>query len=241
MIEINYEFVNNNSKSAVLFLHGWGLSGKSFDSVIKRLNNVSYIKLDLFGFGDTEEPKDYFDTYEYAYQIFLLLKKINVDNIVIVGHSFGGRIAIILSSIFDVKVNSIILTSTAGLNRFSIISYLKIKLYKIFKKLVLLKILNKNILNKFGGKDYRNASCNMQKILTKVVNQDLTILLKNISATTYLVWDKIDKDTPYWICKKLNKLIKYSEIVLYNSGGHFAAFYNINKFSLLINKVVGKC
>ena len=179
MTKINYEFVNNNSKSTVLFLHGWGLSGKSFDSVINRLNNVSYIKLDLFGFGNTEEPKDYFDTYEYAYQIFLLLKKINVDNIVIVGHSFGGRIAIILSSIFDVKVNSIILTSTAGLNRFNIISYLKIKLYKILKKLVLLKILNKNILNKFGSKDYRNASYNMQKILTKV-NLFLTAHVKRI-------------------------------------------------------------
>ena len=107
MCEMNYEFVNNNTELTVLFLHGWGLSGKSFDAIINRMKQVSYIKVDLFGFGNSEEPKSYFDVYEYAYQIFLLLRKNNVNKVVIVGHSFGGRLAIILSSIFDIDVHAI--------------------------------------------------------------------------------------------------------------------------------------
>jgi pimeloyl-ACP methyl ester carboxylesterase len=238
MSEINYEFVNNNTKSTVLFLHGWGLSGNSFDGIIKRLNNVSYIKLDLFGFGNTKEPKDYFDVYEYAYQIFLLLKKINIESIVIVGHSFGGRLAIILSSVFDLNVKSVILTSSAGINKFSIKKHLKIKLYKVSKLLVKIGVANKKILNRFGSKDYKNASEIMKRILSRVVSQDLRFLLKNISAEVYLVWDKKDSETPYWICKKIHKLTRQSKIITYDNGGHFTAFNNVNKFALLINVIV---
>ena len=238
MCEMNYEFVNNNTELTVLFLHGWGLSGKSFDAIINRMKQVSYIKVDLFGFGNSEEPKSYFDVYEYAYQIFLLLRKNNVNKVVIVGHSFGGRLAIILSSIFDIDVQVLVLTASAGLNKFSLKKYLKIKLFKCVKVLVKLGVFSDKILGKFGSRDYKDASPKMQKILSKVVNQDLTFLLKNIDTKVMLVWDKKDKDTPYWICRKINKLTSGSQIVLYKHGGHFTAFRNTNKFSDLLNNVL---
>ena len=64
-------------------------------------------------------------------------------------------------------------------------------------------------------------------------------MLKNISAEVYLVWDKKDSETPYWICKKIHKLTRQSKIITYYNGGHFAAFNNANKFALLINGIVG--
>lgn len=239
MNKINYEFKNYNTNVTVLFLHGWGLSSNSFDKIIQKLNKVSYIKVDLFGFGNSEEPRDYFDVYEYAYQIFLLLRKLQVENLVIVGHSFGGRLSIILSSIFNINIKSIVLTSSAGINRFSIIKWMKIITYKILKKLVVLKIINNKVLIRFGSRDYQSATFVMKKILSRVVNQDLKHLLKYIKCNVYLVWDKKDKDTPYWICRKIHRFTEYSKIILYKSGGHFTAFKNVNKFSCLIKDVVG--
>ncbi len=232
-----YEFNNVGSRVTIVYLHGWGLSGNSFDKILSYIGDVSYVKLDLLGFGRSSEPEEYFDVYEYAYQIFLLLKKLGIKNIVFVGHSFGGRLAIILSSVFDIDVKNMVLTSSAGLIGFNLIRWLKIKIFKFKKSLVNLGILNKKNLIKSGSKDYLNASKIMRKVLVKVVNQDLTFLLKNINVKVYLVWDKKDKETPLWICKKLNKNILNADTIFYKTGGHFVAFKNANKFAKLIKNI----
>lgn len=238
MIKIHYEYKNFSSKKTVVFLHGWGLDGDSFNSIIKRVKAISTVKIDLCGFGLSDKPKEYFDTYEYAYQIFLLLKKLKVKNIVLVGHSFGGRLAIVLSSKFNINVEYLILTSSAGINKFNLKVWFKIKFYKILKCLNKFNLISNKFVECCGSTDYKNASKLMQKILTKVVNQDLKFLLKFIVAKVLLVWDKKDRDTPYFICKTINKHVKQSKIILYNKGGHFVAFCNINKFTELLNKVV---
>ena len=238
MINLHYEFNNIGSNSVVVFLHGWGLNGNSFDPIISRLKNSSYVKIDFYGFGQSDEPKEYFDAYEYAYQIFLLLKKLEIEEVVLVGHSFGGRIAILLSSVFQIQVKNLVLTSSAGVNKFNIKTWIKIRWYKILKLLNKFKIVSDKKINNCGSVDYKNASIVMRKILIKVVNQDLKYLLKNILSNTLLVWDKKDKDTPYYICKTLRSYIKDTSVILYKTGGHFAAFYNVNKFSLELNKII---
>ena len=86
----------------VVLLHGWGLDKKAFSKIVNLINpKQSVLTLDFAGFGESDEPKDYYDTYEYTYHIFLFLKKINISEVVLVGHSFGGRVSIILSSIFN--------------------------------------------------------------------------------------------------------------------------------------------
>lgn len=235
MLKINYKYINKGSQDIVVFLHGWGLSGESFER-ISHLINKSSIMIDLFGFGKSSLPKDYFDAYEYSYQIFLFLKKIGVDNIVLVGHSFGGRLAIILSSIFQINIKKLILTSSAGINKFSLLTSIKViayKLYKSTKKFVPYFKLD----NFFGSSDYNNCSQIMKGVLVRTVNQDLGRLARKIKIETCIVWDKGDKVTPRWLCAKLNKLIVESKVVYYCKGGHFCAFVNYNKFSALIDSL----
>ena len=106
MLNLHYEYKNLGSDLTIVFLHGWGIDGNSFNRIIDRLKDVSILKIDFYGFGKSSEPYEYFDTYEYAYQIFLLLKKLNISKAIVVGHSFGGRVAILLSSIFKISIRS---------------------------------------------------------------------------------------------------------------------------------------
>ena len=96
-------------------------------------------------------------------------------------------------------------------------------------------VLKVNNIKKCGSVDYLNSNEVKRKVLVRVVNQDLTIFLKRIKCKTVLVWDKKDRDTPYWICKKMYKKISNAEIVLYNTGKHFAYYFNYNKFAKLLN------
>jgi len=231
---LNYE-IRGFKKPAIVFLHGWGLNGDSFNKVIENIpEDQMMIKLDFFSFGKSDCVEEYFDTYEYAYHVFLLLKKLELDEIVLVGHSFGGRVSLILMSVFDIKVHSAILTSSAGLNRFSLTKYLKIKFYKLTKFLVNKKILPSKVLNKFGSDDYKNLDNHLRVVFVRIVNQDLKFLLGKIKNGVVLVWDKKDDITPYWICKKLHNSLINSNIFIFNNGKHFTFLYNIKKFSNII-------
>lgn len=232
---LDYKFIDNKSDKTIIFLHGWGLNKNSFLKIINGLSdNCNILYLDFFGFGNSPEPQYPYDTYEYAYQIFMLICKLNLKKIYLVGHSFGGRISIILSSIFDIKIHCILLTSSAGLNRFNIIKFIKIRWFKFIKKLVKLKLLHNNKLNGFGSNDYQQLSNKMKLIFIKIVNQDLSYLLSKIECKTLLVWDRKDAVTPIWICNKMFRQIKHTQKYLFKNGGHFTFFYNTGK---LINIV----
>lgn len=236
--EIDYEFIAGD-KPTVVMLHGWGLNKSAFSKVVQKIkSNQSILTLDFYGFGKSQKPDDYYDTYEYAYHIFLLLKKLNINDVVLVGHSFGGRVAIILSSIFKINVCKLILTSSAGLNKFSIKKTIKIWFYKIKKYLVKINVLNNKILYNSGSCDYQKLDNNMRAVFVKIVNQDLKFLLHKITVNTYLVWDKKDMDTPYWICKRFHRYILNSFILIYQNGGHFTYIKNINKFANLLNSIL---
>lgn len=242
MLNINYKFEYREKTPTIVFLHGWGLSGGFFDGIASKLkSNVSILTVDLPGFGKSQEPHDYFDTYEYAYQIFLLLKSLKIDKIILIGHSFGGRLAILLSSVYKINVLELILTSSAGINKFNLITYLKIRIYKLIKRNIFNKKFKNKLMTKFASKDYMNAEGNLRGVFVRVVNQDLSVFAKrldDIHAT--LVWDKNDKETKYWICKRLNKYISNSQVILYNNGGHFVAFKNQYKFASLVDGIVDK-
>lgn len=231
--------LDGSGEKTVVMLHGWGLNGKAFDVLHRAIESkAKCLIVDFYGFGESGEPESYYDTYEYAYQIFLLLSRLNIKKIILVGHSFGGRVAIILSSIFDIDICGMVLTSSAGLNRFSLKKSLKILRYRLCKYLSRIGLIKKDSLSKFGSSDYKKLSNNLKKNFVKIVRQDLKNLLKKINVSTSLFWAKDDSETPMWICRKLHSNIKGSEVMLSASGGHFVYLKKPNKFYKIVEKYI---
>lgn len=236
--KINYDYIKYKNPT-IIFMHGWGMDKSSFESLVHFFyGKYSVLNFDFPNFGLSESADDYFDTYEYAYQIFLLIKSLNINEVVLVGHSFGGRIAILLSTIFDIKIRGCVLTSSAGLTRFSVVNKIKIQAYKLLKSLSNIGLVKKEILSRCGSDDYKKLDDNMRKIFIKIINQDLSFLLDKISSQVYLVWDKKDTITPCWILNKLKKKVRYNKVFYFNCGGHYACFFNKNKFcKILLNMI----
>ena len=106
-----------------------------------------------------------------------------LNEINIIAHSFGGRIAMILSYCFNINVKKMVLTGSAGLKpRRSLKYYYKVLMYKIKKHIF------KNFHSK-GSNDYNNASGVVRIVFVKVVNQHLDYLLYNIKSKIFLVWE----------------------------------------------------
>ena len=213
-VDIFYERSGTGDKP-VLLLHGWGGNGKTMYNLYRHLIAIgkTVILPDLMGFGKSMHPTGDMDVYDYAYSMIQLLSSLGYDSCDVVGHSFGGRIGLIMAS--KGVVNNLVLISSAGIKpKFSLIKKIRVLRYKRAKR-------KGKDLSSFGSSDYKSLDENMKIILVRVVNQHLDYLLPEIKCPTLIMWGDKDKHTPLYMAKKLLKGIKGSGLVML-SGGHFA-------------------
>ncbi|BEP30279.1 alpha/beta fold hydrolase [Helicovermis profundi] len=239
-LNINYEIKGEGKP--ILLLHGWGANIESFRPVIESLNdNFKVITLDFPGFGKSQEPNNPIGIFEYADITEKFIEKLNIVNPILFGHSFGGRVSIILAS--KLKINKIVLIDSAGIKpKRSKKYYLKVYTYKFFKKVasipginLILKEFMEEYRNKAGSSDYNNASPIMKKVLSKVVNEDLRKFLPKIKSPVLLVWGENDTETPLSDAKLMNTLLQNSGIAVLKGVGHFSYLEKLNEFLIIIN------
>ncbi len=237
-ININYEVIGK--AEPIIILHGWGRSLDDFLDIAGVLSEKYQVYIiDLPGFGKSDIPRESYVLDDYVLFLKKFIDSKNISNPIIIGHSFGGRIAIRYASIY--KVNKLILISSAGIKRFSIKVKSKVLIYKIKKWYF--RTLNKvssyeKLISSSGSKDYLSASVIMKKTLINVVSIDQRTELKEITTETLLMWGKYDTSTPYKDGLLMNKKIKNSGIVTFNTG-HFPFLEEPYVFKQVIKNYLG--
>lgn len=102
----------------VLFLHGWALGQHTYRRVIQQIaaKDCWVIAPSMPGFGDTAPlADDDFSLTGYAAWLVALLDSLEVsERVVVVGHSFGGGVAIRLAHDYPARVRSLVLVNSIG-------------------------------------------------------------------------------------------------------------------------------
>lgn len=244
-IKINYIEKGIKSNTTILLLHGWGANIEAFGPVIENLaNKFKVYAIDFPGFGLSEEPDSKYTVEDYSKLVLEFINKLNLENVVLIGHSFGGRVIIKLVGKLGYKPKKIILVDSAGIKPKRTLKYcFKVYSFKIAKNIFKLLLGNKKserIISKYrskvGSTDYNNASNTMKDVFKNVVNEDLTPYLTNIKASTLLIWGENDVDTPLADGQKMEKLIDNSGLVILRGAGHFSYLNNLNEFLIIVNK-----
>ena len=242
-LSISYITNNKNGSKTLLFVHGWKTNKHNLAAIYNYLlNDFNIIAIDLPGFGESSIPSDNFDSKEYANVVFSFLKKLNLEKIVYIGHSFGGKIGILLSTSYPNLVEKLVLIDSAGLKSKRYLDwYIKVWSFKfmkfLHKKLTRDEKLLIKLKDNFGSDDYRDAGT-LRNIFVRVVNEDYTNVLSSIKCPTFLYWGEKDNATPLWMGKKMNRLIKDSGLYVVKGGGHFS-FLDDNRIIEII-KVLAK-
>ncbi len=225
-VKVYYEYSGFGGET-VLLLHGWGTDHTAFAGTQRCLQREgkSVLSLDFPCFGQSAKAPCDWGVYDFALCVDELITSLGLKKVAIVAHSFGGRVALILSS--RAYVTKLVLTGCAGMKpRFSLIKWLKIRWYK-FKKSI-------GISNPKGGSaDFKALDASTRKIFVRVVNTHLDSVLKDVRQPTLLVWGKSDKQTPMYMAKRLNRGIKDSALITFN-GGHFAYAYQNERFNAVL-------
>ena len=223
----------------VLLLHGWGGESASFQPVFEWLAQSHKVyALDLPGFGKSQMPPIAWDTSDYAQVVAAFLEKFCISKAHLIGHSFGGRISIILSAEHPEKVDKLILVDSAGIKpRRTAKYYFRVGIAKIGKLLRRCGKYGNHLANavsqRTGSKDYRDAG-DMRATLVKVVNQDLRAFLPRIAASTLLIWGENDKDTPVAFGQIMEKEIPDAGLVVLKEAGHFSYLDKFPQFCRIV-------
>ena len=234
--DINY-IDYGEGENVLVFLHGWGQNISMMEPVGNKLKkNNRIIIIDLPGFGESPEPKEIWTMYDYAASIKSLLDNLNVDNPVMIGHSFGGKISLIYASKY--KTSKLILFGSPfkkGVEKLSTKT-------KILKKLKSVPGLNKleNFAKKhIGSRDYKNASEFMRKILVEHVNLDITEDVKKIKCPTLIIWGTMDDEVSIEDAYELEKLISDSAVIPYEGCSHYAYIERLGQTVNIIKNFIG--
>ena len=235
---MDYLTLGDEYKEAIVFLHGWGGGFSSFAYLANKLAEDYYVILiDYSKFINASKEvciKDYADA------LYKILVNLNKSQFNFVAHSFGGRVLAKLYRDFPEIFKKIVLFNTAGLpRRFNLCYYLKVKRRNFVKRLVKLNILPPSKLEKFASADYKKLNSTERKSFSNIVSEDLTNCYKNIKAETLIYWGKKDKETPLYMAKRLNKLIKDSGLYVDKTAGHFSYLDNPQKAYLAIKTFFG--
>lgn len=230
-IKINYE--QKGEGDLIVLLHGWGSNIKLFANLIDLLSKkYKVVAMDMPGFGESAEPPSAWCVDDYVDFVIDFLKDYNTDKVMLLGHSFGGRVIIKMNSRKNLpfKITKVILVDSAGIlppksNKKSFRTYY----YKAGKAVLSTAIAQKlapdaleNFRKKMGSADYAAASPLMRQVLVKVVNEDLEPLLPNIKCPTLLVWGVNDTATPLSDGEKMEKLIPDAGLVKLENAGHYS-------------------
>ena len=233
---LNYEILSASKKDAeiILFLHGWGHSLENLQPIAETLPEYNRYLLDLPGFGKSEVIKQDMNLNDYVLEVVDFIKNVIGDKqkIYIVGHSFGGRICICLSTVYKNLIAKTFIVAGAGLKKrkFSMKKtclffirkcfFLLNIFYKLFNKSIYDSKLYKLYYNKFASSDYKNANATMKQILKKIVKQDLRSIAKTIDVPVILIYGENDIITPVRFGKVFHKVIKNSNLYILPTFDH---------------------
>lgn len=89
-IELYYE--DHGAGKPVVLIHGWPLSGRSWENQVSPLVEAGYrvVSYDRRGFGDSSQPWNGYDYDTFAADLHTLLQHLDLREVALVGFSMGG-------------------------------------------------------------------------------------------------------------------------------------------------------
>ena len=229
---LNINYSDSGSGDLVLLLHGWGSNIELFASMIEVISKkYRVIAPDMPGFGLSDEPKEPWCVDDYVDFILKFLEDFDFEKLIVLGHSFGGRVIIKMASReLPFEIDKVILVDSAGVKpEKTMAQKIRQRKYKMGRKVLEsapVSALFPDALEKFrrshGSADYNSATPVMRQTLVKTVNEDLKDLMPNMKMPVLLVWGENDDATPLSDAKIMESLMPESGLVTLKGAGHYS-------------------
>ena len=215
----------------ILILPGWGSNSGRWQRVKELLEEkgIEVLVLDLPGFGITPSPNIAWGRDDYINWIFQKIKEKDWPKFNLLGHSFGGGLAVKIATNFSEHIEKLILCSPAIIKRRSIIkiylfywvAYVGKKIFSLPGLKIFYPLSQKLIYKLAGARDYYLADGIMKEVMKKIGKEDsLEGLLEKIKIKTLILWGKRDDVLPLKDAYLIKEKIRDSELKIISKARH---------------------
>lgn len=228
---------DEKTKASIIILHGWGLKGsvyKELAVMLQKSGHKAYI-LDFPGFGTEPLVNNHMVLDDYVAFLKKFIEKNKLKKPILVGHSFGGRVAIKYAWKYPEDTTSLILTGVPLIRHTTLkkkIAYIcavvggkTLKMLPKETRAFMRKVLYASI----GEWDYYKAGP-LQQVFKNIIGEGLTFYAKDIHVPTLLVWGKNDKIVPASDIEKIKKYIPQATSVIVEGEDHKLPYLNPRLF-----------
>ncbi len=224
-----YGHVQAGEGPLCVLLHGWARDSSDLAPLGSMLEarGLPTLRLDLPGFGASPSPDSAWATPEYAESVKRVLDEVGgiggETAVVVVGHSFGGRVALHLSAMLPPPVSAAVVTGVplfrpqAGSN--PPLSYRVVR-WAARRGLVGQARLEA-MRRRYGSSDYQRATGVMRDIFVKVVNEDYAEQLAAIRIPLWLVWGSADTAAPVEQARRAAAMVPGAHLTVLDGQDHF--------------------
>ncbi len=217
-------------------MHGWARTKEDFYPFVSELlagcgrlgvTSPSVLNLDLPGFGSSPAPESGVGTDWYGEVLEDVLVSLDSElgspDTVLLGHSFGGRVAVSHSAVTKRPPCAMVL---AGVPLIRVGTKARPSLqFQAAKKLRSMGLLSETsmdrVRDKFGSSDYRATQGVMRQVFVKTVNEDYRTLISNIESRVYLLSGELDDQVPPQVAVEVSKISKNATSEVLEGIGHF--------------------
>ena len=230
--DLNINYIQYGKGKDILLLHGWGQNIEMMKPLGDCFEDRFRITIiDLPGFGESEEPQKPWTMNDYYAMLEEFIEKLKIKKPIVIGHSFGGRLAIKYSA--RNPIEKLVLFGSPCI-RIQESLPLKVRLLKGIKKLPGMNSLGEYMKKYIGSRDYKAASPVMRQTLVEVVNEDLSKYAREIEEPTLLIWGNNDTEAPVNEAKELEKIMIDAALITL-PGSHYAYLENLNQVVNILN------
>lgn len=228
-----------NGKDMIL-LHGWGQNKEMMGQIYEHFKDRFHVwSLDFPGFGESEDPNEPWGVKDYEDFLSDFIKANAIQKPILIGHSFGCRVAIRYAADHPDNVLKMCLTGAAGIRPKRGLEWqVRTKASKAGKWMLQhtgqeekLEKLRKYV----SSDDYRNASGVMRDTFKEVVNDDVSPILKDVKCSVLLVWGDRDTAAPLWMGRMMEKEMPDAGLALFEGDDHWAYWHQPDRFNAVLD------
>ena len=211
------------SETTIVILHGWGHSREHWAQFASMFHDVDVQTIDLPGFGSEPLVSPEWGIPEYASWVVEKLQALRFGGqaasakrkVILIGHSFGGRIATCIASRNPEWLAQLVLIGAPCLYMPS----QKVRLLKRIAKVVKMLGLTSNPLS-LNSELTEADKKGMGEIYRRVVSYDQTEELKKIHARTLILRGIDDTYPGDEVCSTMHRLVQGSQYEVIPGVGH---------------------
>jgi pimeloyl-ACP methyl ester carboxylesterase len=252
-------WVAGTQGSPVILIHGISCSVLEWEFVIQELSTRHRVyALDLLGHGLTDKPPELvYDIGTFTKHVLAFIDALNIPRVSLIGNSLGARIAIECAAIAPERIQSVILSAPAAVDKSTLLEFRMGSIPMLGELLTAPNVIGTGkiwraafadsshatkalIAEKVALAKMPGAGSAFLKALRNMLSfggfkdaalDDTRVKAQRVSAPTLVIWGKQDRFLPISHMSTLLKFMPHARSEVFDPCGHVPMIERVEEFN----------